>query len=316
MGSPSQRTRALSTIGPLLVLAACGNAPTGPSPDGPPPSLRADPPETLPLAGGGGAIEFAGLGANAAVGAGGAVASWGQISSTGASARLYVSTRMASGWSMPEHIGEIALPAGTERGPLVAIDPSGVVRVAWLSGAFGGEHSTPHVATRRPRGDWETTLLSRDYARRLQLCVTGTSAFAAWYTSFGWGPEPGVFMAEDHGSGWGVQRITADGDHPALASSGDGRVLFAWEEMRRLRAAVRDPGGTWSARRELPQSAVGGSRFDLAVAWDTGGEPLVSWSDGRRAFLSRSAGDGWSLPEVRGDDGQTLVNVQIAAGAP
>jgi hypothetical protein len=109
----------------------------------------------------------------------------------------------------------------------------------------------------------------------------------------------------------GLGRSTAGGS-PGLAVAPDGTATVVWlGPGRRVRAAVRRPGRTWSA----PVGLSGPGARSPEVRTGAGGETVVVWegAGGVVAAVSRSSAGGWSATHGLSAPGAAQPRVAVGA---
>ncbi|MEW5956352.1 MAG: PKD domain-containing protein [Chloroflexota bacterium] len=194
----------------------------------------------------------------------------------------------AGEWTTPLSLATLT---GVEGRPVVTVDISGTVYVAWQEWAWNGSNITYTLFTRRRvGGSWEAAMsVATNFTAptpALAAAPDGSGVYLAYRSDAG---GPAVRVAEWSGSDWSqvytVPISSSDGGYPALAGRGQGGVYLAYEDLGTyyevgLYLAYRSSaGGGWqalprhpdfdSSSQHHPRLALDRKQSRLYVAWNT-----------------------------------------------
>jgi hypothetical protein len=238
----------------------------------------------------------------------------------------------ASGWVLPPV--QLAAPAAGTSNPAVAMDAAGDAVAVWTVPVQGGEVSV--VARSRPAGgDWSAP----------EPISTGLSAGAASVAIDAHGNATAVWIAGTDliaprvraaelpagSTAWGaVHDFPHAGDVQPLARlavNAGGEAVATWVELDSgssvyaVRAAVRDPGGTWGAPATVSDPAgFSAESFGVPQATiDADGTAVVAWTaqDNGPAYASHVqqatyAGGAWSTAQDLASSANVIDPVALA----
>lgn len=237
-------------------------------------------------------------------------------------------TRSVGGsWSAP-----VTLSAAGAGSALVAAGPEGNVTAVWLLEREEGRRSAVQSATRSAGGSWSAPVTlspPRKGARSPQIALDPQGgATAVWEQQFSGAIESstrssgGIWSAPVTLSANGVE-----GSRPQVAVDSQGNATAVWAsrtsnarrngiQSRRIQAATRPAGGTWSAPVGISKA---GRRLvqDPQIAVSPQGEATAIWqrSNGSELVVqgaTRPAGGGWSAPvEITAGHGQGGQHLQL-----
>jgi hypothetical protein len=237
-------------------------------------------------------------------------------------------TRPAGGgWSAP-----LTLSASGAGSALVAAGPEGNVTAIWLLEREEGRRSVVQSATRPAGGSWSAPVTlspPEKSARAPQIALDPQGgATAVWEEDYSGAVESatrssaGIWSAPVILSATGVRA-----DRPQVAVDSQGNATAVWTgrasngrririQDRRIQAATRPAGGTWSAPVSISKA---GRRHvqDPQIAVSPQGEATVIWQRSNGSYLvvqgaTRPAGGGWSRPvDITTGDGRGGQHLQL-----
>jgi len=198
------------------------------------------------------------------------------------SRRIWVSERPAAG--SPSTASPLPLASGNAFRPRVVANASGGVGIVF-DVVTGG--SDVYGTVRTGPGAW-TTPVRLNEALKPASAGSARSAIgpdgslhAVWRDS---GNQKIVFATRSPAGAVSRTTIAEPGvnvEEPALAVDGAGRVTVAWVQnaagQRTLKAKYREPGGAFSAQRDV-STTVNEFRGGPVVAIDRHGRTLIAWS--------------------------------------
>jgi uncharacterized protein YheU (UPF0270 family) len=212
--------------------------------------------------------------------------------------------------------------------PQVAIDGSGNAVAVWSRS--NGSDFIVQSSTRAGGGPWSsppTDLSTAGGPAGEPQVAIGTSGEAVVVWSRGDGANLVVQSAARAAGGpWSeaVDLSTAgsDSQEPQVTLAQGGEAVAVWARDATgfstiAQAALRPPGGSWSAASDL---SSGGSIAEAPqVAVDRAGEAVVVWSDSAGSpsvihSATRPAGGGWGGPQRLSEVGENSIEAQIALG--
>jgi hypothetical protein len=270
--------------------------------------------------------------------AGTAVVTWAQKDEQG-KWRVTAAVRPAGGaWGAAQTLSGAAneLPY-----PTVAIGGNDEAWVIWVRPAA----AKPVVegVRRAPNSTWGgvETLSSGDRTAsdpRVVIDAAG-NATAAWISLTG-GTSPVqeiVATQRPAGGEWAPPApptdSTSEASRPALAVGPQGRVAVIWRRfgLRETRAAVRDPGGQWSAAAsigwagnypgDIPVAAVDGNG-GVTTAWSTGSsislnsmQPSGVWQTTESTLSTAGYADAY-VPRIAAGPGSSVIVAWWGSGGP
>lgn len=224
---------------------------------------------------------------------------------------LFYSRREGDAWSPKREID--TSPSTRDRSPSLAVDPQGVVWLAW-SGFDGSDEEI--FFSRWEEGGWEKAQqVNRDdashdlYDESPHLAIGGDGRPWLVWVGYGGGLDDEIFYSRWEGEGWSEEGLVSADDPssdlmPTLAIDGRGRPWVAWSGEYGGKSGVlysRWEGEGWSPEGlvDIPSSLLGGGEPALAIG--PRGEPRLAWTaydrQGTYIAYSRWEGSGWGRPQ-------------------
>lgn len=224
---------------------------------------------------------------------------------------LFYSRRDGDAWSPEREID--TSPSTRDRSPSLAVDPQGVLWLAW-SGFDGTDEEI--FFSRWGEGGWgKAQRVNRDdaspdlYDESPHLAIGGDGRPWLVWVGDGGGLDDEIFYARWEGDGWSEEGLVSADDFssdlmPTLAIDERGRPWVAWSGEYDGMSGVlysRWEGEGWSPESlvDIPSSLLGGG--EPALAMGPRGEPRLAWTtydrQGSYIAYSRWEGSGWGRPQ-------------------
>lgn len=244
---------------------------------------------------------------------GNAVAVWTQYEPSDP-ARLWASTRGASGWSEPVPISEPnqQVLSNYDVAPRIAIAPDGTADVVWGSLRIVDEGYVQDVKQSRFDGTgWSApTDIATDVPgqiMRVELAEDGAGDLAAAWLL--WGHPVTVQAAWRTGGSWTVADVPAEPrtacSMPLAVSAGPGgRATVAWQASDGALATVSGARASWEQPRKVYTPTEGTLIDTIALRERFGHPPVAAWTtvnDDDYAYSaagSQLTASGWQAPTV------------------
>ena len=254
--------------------------------------------------------------------AGDAVVVWSRFN--GLNQIVQAASRPAGGaWSGAV---DLSLAGGDAVEPQVAIDGAGNATAVWSRN--GGANFIVQSSTRAAGGPWSSPpsdlSIAGGPAGEPQIAVGASGeAVAVWSCNDG-ANRIVQSAARAAGGPWsGAVDLTAtgsDSDKPQVALAPGGEAVAVWARdtvgfNTVAQAALRSPGGSWSAAANLSTGASIAEAPQVAV--DRAGDWIAVWSDSAASpsvilSATRPASGGWEGMRRLSEQGENSVGAQIA----